>query len=110
MEVIAACERAMRQCVCIMLELALYRRRHCLIFGGEGVVSTALLMVARTSSVHLRCALGQRDVVKAVPRYPPGSGSSCDSTGMDLPPMRMWARRVCNAISRSFFVFMICNL
>jgi hypothetical protein len=68
MEVIAPDERAMRQCVCIILELAPYRRRRCLMFGGRGVVSTALLMVARTSSVNLRWALGQRDVVRAVPR------------------------------------------
>ena len=68
MEVIAVGERAMRQCECIILELAPYRRRRCLIFGGSGVVSSALLMVARTSSVQLRWALGQRDVVSAVPR------------------------------------------
>jgi hypothetical protein len=69
MEVIAVGERAMRQGVCIIiLELAPYRKRRCLIFGGRGVVSTALLMVVRTSSVHLRSALGQRDVVSAVPR------------------------------------------
>ncbi len=37
-------------------------------FGGKGVVSTAVLMVGMTSSVHLRWALGQRDVVSAVPR------------------------------------------
>jgi hypothetical protein len=63
-EVIAVCERAMRQCVCIVLELAPYRRRRCLIFGGRGVVSTASLMVVITSSVHLRCALGQRVLVQ----------------------------------------------
>ena len=68
MEFIAVGERVMRQCVCMLLELAPYKRRRCLIFGGRGVVSIALLMVARTSSVHLRCALGQRDVVSAVPR------------------------------------------
>ena len=68
MEVIAFGERAVRQCVCVILELAPYRSRRCLIFGGRGVVSTALLMVARTSSVHLRCALGQRDAVSAVSR------------------------------------------
>ena len=67
MEVIAAGERAMRQCVCISLELPPYRRR-CLMFGDRGVVSTALLVVARASSVHLRWALGQSDVVSAVPR------------------------------------------
>jgi hypothetical protein len=36
--------------------------------GGRGVFSTALLMVAITSSVHWRWALGLRDVVRAVPR------------------------------------------
>jgi hypothetical protein len=68
MEVIAVGERSMRQCVCIILELAPYRRRRCLIFGGRRVVSTALLMVAKTSSVHLRFDLGQRDAASAVPR------------------------------------------
>jgi hypothetical protein len=68
MDVIAVGERAMSQCLCIILELAPYRRRRCLIFGGKGVVSTALLMEARTSSVYLKWALGQRDVVTAVSR------------------------------------------
>ncbi len=67
-EFIAIDERAMRQRVCIVLELAPYRRRLCLMFGGRGVFSTALSMVDMTSSVHLRWALGQRDVVSAVPR------------------------------------------
>jgi len=68
MEVIAIGDRAMRQCICIILELAPYRRRRCLILGGREVVSTALTMVARTSSVHLRWALRQRDAISAVPR------------------------------------------
>ncbi len=68
MEVIAAGERAMRQYVCIILELAPYRRRRCLMFEGKEVVSTALLMVAMTSSAPLRWDLGQRDDVSAVPR------------------------------------------
>jgi hypothetical protein len=96
--------------VCIILELAPYRRRRCLIFGGRGVVSTALFMVARTSSVHLRCALGQRDVVSVVPRQPSGSESSCESIGMGVPPIRTWARQVCSAVSRPFFVLMLCSL
>jgi hypothetical protein len=75
MEFIAAGDRAMRQFVCIVLELAPYRRRRCLMFGGKGVVSTALLMLAMTSSVYLRWGLRQRDAVSAVPMYPPGSGS-----------------------------------
>ncbi len=74
-------------------------------FGGGGVVSTTLRMVAMTSSVYLRYALGQRDDVSDVPRYPPGSESSCESTGMGVPPMRTWAKRVCSAVSR-FFLFL----
>jgi hypothetical protein len=109
-EVIAADERAMRQCVCIMLELAPYRRRRCLMFGGRGVFSTALLMVDMTSSIHLRWALGERDAVSAVPRWPPGSGSSCESTRMGMPLMQTWARRVCSAVLRSCFVFMSYSL
>ena len=104
MEVIAAGERAMRQCVCIILELAPYRSRRCLMFGGRGVVSTALLLLAKVSSVHLRWALGHRDAVSVVPRYPPGSGSSCERTCMGVPYMRTWARRVCSAVSRYFSI------
>ncbi len=67
-DVIAAGERVMRESVCIILELAPYRRRRCLMFGGRGVFSTALLMVDMTSTVDLRWALGQRDAVSTVPR------------------------------------------
>jgi hypothetical protein len=68
MEVIAAGERATRQCVCIQLELAPYRRRRYLMFGDRVEFNTALLMVDMASSVHLRWALEQRDAVSAVPR------------------------------------------
>ncbi len=37
-------------------------------FGGRGVVSSALLMVVKTSSGHLRWALGQKNVASAEPR------------------------------------------
>ena len=68
MEVIAAGDRAMRQCVCIILELAPYSRSRCFMLGGRGVFSTALLMVVMTPSVHWRCAFGHREAVSAVPR------------------------------------------
>ena len=110
MEVIAAGERAMRQCVCIILEFAPYSRSRCFMLGGRGVFSTALLMVAMIPSVHWRWALGQRDGVRAVPRYPPGRGSSCDSTGMGVLFMRTWARRVCSDVYRSFIDVMACSL
>ncbi len=34
----------------------------------EGVDRTALLIVDRVSIVHLKCAFGQRKVVRAVPK------------------------------------------
>jgi len=42
------------------------------------VARTALLIVDKVSIVHLRCAFGLREAVKVVPRWSPGSGSSCD--------------------------------
>jgi hypothetical protein len=68
MEVIALGDSAMRQLVCIILELAPYRSSLCLIRGGRCVERIALLMLARVSRVHARCALGHRDAVRAVPR------------------------------------------
>ncbi len=44
--------------------------------GGRGVERTALLMLERVSRVHVGCALGHSDAVRAVPRYPPGRVSS----------------------------------
>ena len=46
--------------------------------GGSGVARTALLIVVMVSIVHLSYAFGLREAVRAVPRYSPGSGSSCD--------------------------------
>ena len=65
---IDAGESAIRQCVCIILELAPYRRRRCFTPGGRGVARTALLIVAKVSIVHLRCAFGLREAVRVVPR------------------------------------------
>ena len=67
-EVMALGESAIRQWVCITLQLAPYSSNHCLIFGGRGVERIALLMLARVSRVHTRCALGHKDAVMAVPR------------------------------------------
>ncbi len=68
MEVIALGECAIRQRACIILEMAPYSSKRCLILGGRGVERIALLMLARVSRVHARCALGQGDAVRAVPR------------------------------------------
>ncbi len=68
MVVINADERTMRQWVCIILEFAPYNRRRCLMFAGNDILRTALLMVDITPSVHWRWALGLSDVVSDVPR------------------------------------------
>ena len=36
--------------------------------GGRGVARTALLIVVMVSIVHLRCAVGLKEAVRAVPR------------------------------------------
>ncbi len=104
-EVIAAGERATRQRVCILFELAPYISRRCLMFGSKGVVNTTLLIVAGTSSVHLRWALGQRDVANAVPRHPPGSGSSCEMTCMGC---RLYERGLGGFVARCRGFFISC--
>ncbi len=43
---------------------------------------SALVIVDKVSIDHLRCAFGHREAVRFVPRYPPGSGSSCDIIGI----------------------------
>ena len=68
MVVIVDGESAMRQCVCMILELAPYRRRRCFTPGGRGVARTALLMVDTVLMVHVRCAFGLKDAVRAVPK------------------------------------------
>jgi len=59
---------ATRQCVCMILELALYMRRRCFIPGGKGVARSSLSMVDKVSVIHLKCAFGLREVVRIVPR------------------------------------------
>ena len=58
----------------------------------------ALLMLARVSRVHVRCALGHRCVARAVPKKPPGSGSSCEMMGVGEFPTQTLARRACRAL------------
>ena len=65
--VIDAGKSAIRQCVCMILELPPCRRRRCFIPGGRGVTRIALLIVAKVPIVHLRCALGHREDVRDVP-------------------------------------------
>jgi hypothetical protein len=68
MEIMALGESAIRQWVCIILELAPYSSNRCLIPDGRGVERIALLMLAKVSEVHAMCALGQRDAERVVPR------------------------------------------
>jgi hypothetical protein len=71
--------------------------------GGRVLERTALLMLVKVPIVHVRYAIGHRDAVRAVPRWPPGRGSSCEimSTGMLLT--LTWARRACKVVSWSAF-------
>ncbi len=66
--VTVAGESATRQCVCMILELALYMRRRRIPPGGRGVARNALLRVDKVSMVHLRGDFGLREAVRAVPK------------------------------------------
>ena len=66
--VIDARESAIRQCVCMILELAPYKRRRCFTPGGRGVARTTLLIVAKVSIVYVRYSFRLREAVRAVPR------------------------------------------
>ena len=68
MEVMALGQSVIRQWVCIILDLAPYRNNRCLMPDGRDVERIALLMLAKVSEVHARCALGHRDAVRAVSR------------------------------------------
>ena len=59
-EVMALDDSAMRQWVCIILQMAPYSSFRCLMLAGRGFERIALLMLARVSRVHARCtcALG----------------------------------------------------
>ena len=98
-------ESDIRQCVCMVLELAPYRRRRYFRPGLRGVVWAALLMVDMVSIVHLTCAFWDREAVRAVPRYPPGSESSCDINDMGVCPTRILARRGWSVELRTFLRF-----
>jgi len=68
-EAMAVGDNIIKQCVCMILELDPYRsKRWCMPSGRDGE-RTALLMLARVSKVHVRCALGHSDTGRAVPRY-----------------------------------------
>ena len=61
-------ERAMRQCVWAIFECAPYRRRRCFTCGGRGVVFSAFPIRVSCAFVQWRCAAGERDAVRDVPR------------------------------------------
>ena len=61
-------ESAIRRCVCMILELAMYRRRRCFISGGRWVARTILLMVDKASVVHLIYSFGLWEAVRVVPK------------------------------------------
>ena len=67
--------------------------------GGRSVERIALLMSEKVPRVHMRCAFGHNDAVRAVPRYPLGKVSFCDIIGSGVLPTRTLARRDCNASS-----------
>ena len=90
---IAVGDNDIKQCVCIFLKLAPYKSKRCFVLGWRGVERTALRILERVSRVHVRCALGHCDAVRAVPRYPLGWVSSCDMIGSGVLPTRRLARR-----------------
>jgi hypothetical protein len=102
-EAMAVGDTAIRQCVCIILVLAPCKSKRCFIPSGRGVETIALLMLENVSRVHVRCALGHGDAVRAVPRYPLERISSCDMIGRGVLPTRMLARRDCNDSSLCAF-------
>ena len=75
----------------------------------EGVARTALLMVDMVSIVHLRCAFGDREAVRVVLMYSPGSGLSCYIIDLGACATRMLAWRAWSAESRSFLRFRDCS-
>ncbi len=73
-------------------------------YDGSGARLTALQMVSSCCFVYRRWASGHRDAVRAVPKYPPGRGSSWVRTPMRYLPRARWASRALGASSMSFFV------
>ena len=70
---------------------------------GRGVEGIALLILEGLSRVHVRCALGHSDAMRAVPMYPLGRVSSCAIVGSGVLPTRTLARWDCNASSLCVF-------
>ena len=68
MAVMTLGDSAIRQWVCIIFELAPYSSNCCLVHGGRCVERITLLMLAKVSKVHARCALGHSYAVRAGPR------------------------------------------
>jgi len=66
-EAMAMDNSAIKQRMCMILELAPNMSKRYFMHGGRGVERTALLMLERVSRVHVRCALRHSDVLSAVP-------------------------------------------
>ena len=105
-EATAEGNNVIRQCVRMILELAPYRSKHCFMPSGRSVERIALLMLERVSRVHVMCALGHSDVVRAVPRYFPGRVSSCAIIGSRVLLTHTLDKLDCNASSFCAFCLM----
>jgi len=108
-EAMAVGNNGIKQCVCMILELAPYMSKRCCMPGERGAERIALIILERVSSVHLRCTLGHNDAVRTVPRYPLEKVSSCDIIDNRVFPTRTLARRDCNVSSRCVFCLMSCS-
>jgi hypothetical protein len=92
-EAMAVVDTDIKQCVCIILELAPYKIKRCFMHGEKSVERSTLLMLERVSRVHVRYALGHSDAVSAVPRHPPWRVSSYDMIGSGVLPTRTLVRQ-----------------
>jgi len=54
-EAMAVGDNVIKQCVCMILQLAPHISKCCFMPYGRGVARTELLMLERVSAVHLRC-------------------------------------------------------
>jgi hypothetical protein len=70
-------------------------------WGGKGVLLSTFPMRLCWAFVHCRCATGERDAVRDVPKYPPGRDSSWVRELMGRPARVMCARRARRASSRA---------
>jgi hypothetical protein len=69
-EAMAVGDNAIKQCVCMILELALDRSMRWLIRGGRVVERNAFMALERVFRFHVKCALGYMNSARAVLRYP----------------------------------------